>query len=42
MVMNFVRSQMSPNANIIYGVTVNSDDSDKLTASILGSGFQDV
>src|SRR5450830_1865576 len=40
-VMNFVRSQMSPNANIIYGVTVNPGESDKFTVSILASGIQD-
>lgn len=39
--MNFVRSQMSPNANIIYGATVNLDQSDKFTVSILASGIQD-
>lgn len=40
--MKFVRAQMLPNANIIYGVTVNLDVSDKFTVSILASGIQDV
>lgn len=40
--MNYVRSQMTPNASIIYGVTVNPDDSDKFTVSILTSGIQDI
>ena len=39
--MNCVRSQMPPNASIIYGVTVNPDNSDKFTVSILASGIQD-
>lgn len=39
--MNLVRSQMPPHSSIFYGVTINPDNSDKFTVSILASGIQD-
>lgn len=41
LVMNLVRTQMPPHSSILYGVTINPDDSDKFTVSILASGIQD-
>lgn len=40
--LKFVRAQMSLNAEILYGVTVNMDKSERFPVSTPASGIQDV